>query len=167
MGYMLSYWQRSAVQHNSRSSSSQLWLWLLQSKMFHYIEGKNLRRHVQPIRYRAMWMKMKNWRLYGRKILSIGCPYMFLVLMWNCMKNLIEFRILCVYLTAVTVLYPNYLSEYMASEQDWFRSVITYRCTIMGRCCHLTLCMKWASCTASYSDVNKIYCSGICLRKDS
>lgn len=137
--YMLNYWQRFAIQHNSQSSSSQLWLWLSQLKMFHCIEGKDLQRHVQCIRYRAMWMKMTNWHLYGRKILSIGCPYIFMVLMWKCMKNLTEFRILYAYLTAVTVLYPNYISVYMASEQDWFRSVITYRCTIMGRCCHLTL----------------------------
>jgi len=34
------------------------------------------------------------------------------------MKNLTEFRILYAYLTAVTVLYPNYISVYMASEQD-------------------------------------------------
>jgi hypothetical protein len=102
-----------------------------------------------------------------KEILSIGCPYIFLVLMWKCMKNLIEFRIVYAYLTAVRVLCPNYLSVYMAVEQDKFRSVITYRCTIMGRCCHLTLCMKGVSCTASYIDVNKINCSGICLCKDS
>lgn len=46
------------------------------------------------------------------------CPCIFLVLMWKCMKNLIEFRILCAYLTAVTVLCPNYLSVYMTGEQD-------------------------------------------------
>ena len=34
------------------------------------------------------------------------------------MKNLIEFRLLYAYLTAVSVLYPNYLSAYMAGEQD-------------------------------------------------
>jgi len=131
------------------------------------MEGKNFRIYVQCIRYRAMWMEMTNWRLYGRKVLSIGCPYIFLDLMWKCMKNLIEFRLLYAYLTAVSVLYPNYLSAYMAGEQDWFRSVITYRCRIIGRCCHLTLCMKGASCTSSYIDVNKINCSGICLCKDS
>jgi len=101
------------------------------------------------------------------KFCRLAVPAFFFVLMWKCMKNLIECRILYAYLTAVTVLYPNYLSVYMAGEQDWFRCVITYWCRIIGRCCNLTLCMKGTSCTVSYIDVNKIQCSGKCLCKDS